>query len=229
MPARPIETGTGSGTGRSNVVFTTVKIGEHTLPKLPYDYDALEPYIDATTMKLHHTKHQQAYVDGLNKAEIALRDARESGDYKTIALVERQLAFNGSGHANHITFFSAMRPREEAKTEPEGALLAQIQLDFGNVQKLKDQLTNAAIAVEGNGWGALVYDPTFGRLYTLGYMNHQNLGIQGAIPILLVDVWEHAYYLKYQNRRAEYVSAWWNVVDWKDVEQRYEKYVRCAM
>jgi Fe-Mn family superoxide dismutase len=227
MSARPIETGTGTGGGI--LVFTNVKIGEHTLPNLPYDYDALEPFIDATTMKLHHSKHQQGYVDGLNKAEIALRDSRQSGDYKSIALAERQLAFHGSGHANHLIFFNNMRPKEQAKPEPEGALLAHIQLDFGSVQKLKEQLTNAAVTVEGSGWGALVYDPTFGRLYTMGFMNHQNLNIQGAIPLLLVDVWEHAYYLKYQNRRAEYVGAWWNVVDWKDVERRYEKYVRCSV
>jgi len=213
----------------TQLVFATARVGEHTLPKLPYDYDALEPYIDGTTMRLHHTKHQQGYVDGLNKAEIALRDARQSGDYKSIAAVERLLAFHGSGHANHIVFFNNLRPKELAKPEPEGSLLAQIQLDFGSFDEMKDQLTNAAVSVEGSGWGALVYDPTFGRLYTLGWMNHQNSAIQGAIPLLLCDVWEHAYYLKYQNRRAEYVNAWWNVVDWANVEERFEKFVRCTI
>jgi len=143
--------------------------------------------------------------------------------------VERLLAFHGSGHANHIVFFNNLRPKELAKPEPEGSLLAQIQLDFGSFDEMKDQLTNAAVSVEGSGWGALVYDPTFGRLYTLGWMNHQNSAIQGAIPLLLCDVWEHAYYLKYQNRRAEYVNAWWNVVDWANVEERFEKFVRCTI
>jgi Fe-Mn family superoxide dismutase len=214
--------------GARHLVFTPVKIGLHTLPSIPYDYKALEPFIDEQTMRLHHTKHQQAYVDGLNKVEVSLQAARESGDFKTIALLERQLAFHGSGNANHIVFFGNMRPKEIAKTEPEGALLSQIQMDFGDLGKLREQLTQTALSVEGNGWGALVYDPTFGRLYTLGFMNHQNLSIPGSIPLLLVDVWEHAYYLKYQNRRLDYLNNWWNVVDWADVERRFERGVGCS-
>ncbi|NLH49210.1 MAG: superoxide dismutase [Myxococcales bacterium] len=213
----------------SRLVFLPTEPGKHTLPILPYDYAALEPFIDAETMKLHHTKHQQAYVDGLNKAELALKEARQTGNFSAIAALERQLAFHGSGHANHLVFFNNLRPKEIAKTEPEGELAARIQLDFGDFGKFKDQFTNAALTVEGSGWGALVYDPTFGRLYTMGFLNHQNLNIPGAIPLLLVDVWEHAYYLKYQNRRADYLKAWWNVVDWKDVEQRFEKFFRCTI
>jgi Fe-Mn family superoxide dismutase len=215
--------------GGAPLVFTSVKIGEHKLPNLPYEYNALEPYIDETTMRLHHTKHQQAYVDGLNKAELALQEARRANDYKTIALLERQLAFHGSGHANHITFFNGMRSRGGAQPEPEGSLAGQIQVDFGGFDKLKDQFTQAAQSVEGNGWGALVYDTTFARLYTMGFMNHQNLSIPGSIPLLLVDVWEHAYYLLYQNRRLDYINAWWNVVDWSQVESRFQKYTKCTL
>jgi len=200
---------------------TIIEVGKHELPKLAYSYDALEPYIDAKTMELHHSKHHQAYVNGLNEAEIALAEARSAGNFKTIGALERALAFHGSGHANHKLFWNAMAPKDKAKPAPEGTLLAQVNRDFGSLDQFKAQFNAASIAVEGNGWGVLAYHPAFNRLYTLGVMNHQNLSVLGAVPLLLLDVWEHAYYLNYQNRRADYVSNWWNVVNWANAEERF--------
>jgi len=224
MTARPIE----RGTSGQQMVISAIRPGKHVLPELPYGYRDLEPFIDAATMELHHSKHHQAYVNGLNNAELALVDARENGDFKNIQQTERELAFHGAGHANHCVFFFNMRPEGIAQPEPEGALFSQIQHDFGSLQRLKDQFTQTAVTVEGSGWGALVYDMTVGRLYTMALQNHQNVTIPGAVPLLMVDVWEHAYYLKYQNRRIDYIKNWWNVVDWRDVAERFDKYTGCA-
>ena len=215
------------GATDTGMVLTAIEPGKHILPNLPYDYNALEPFIDAETMNLHHTKHQQAYVDGLNKVELALVEARHTNNFSTIAALERQLAFHASGKTNHTIFFNNLRPHSIAKIEPEGELAVRLQLDFGNIDTFKAQFTHVAMNIEGNGWGALVYDSNIGRLYTLTILNHQNLSILGAIPLLLIDMWEHAYYLKFQNRRSDYVKSWWNVVDWNDVEKRFEKFVRC--
>ncbi|RJO65024.1 MAG: twin-arginine translocation signal domain-containing protein [Myxococcales bacterium] len=196
--------------------------GQHKLPPLPYAYEALEPYIDAKTMELHHDKHHQGYLNGLNAAELALKAAQDSGDFGKIADLERALAFHGSGHANHSLFWNNMKPKSQAKPKPEGALLNWIDRDFGSLEKFKEQFSAAAKTVEGSGWGMLVYQPLLGRLYTVGVLNHQNSLVAGAIPLLVLDVWEHAYYLKYQNKRADYVAAWWNVVDWADVERNFQ-------
>jgi Fe-Mn family superoxide dismutase len=195
--------------------------GNHLLAPLPYPFDALEPFIDAATMELHHDKHHAAYVKGLNAAELALADAREKNDFEKIAALEGALAFHGSGHANHTIFWANMAPKVKAKIAPTGALLDTVVREFGGLDALKAQMSAAATRVEGNGWGALVWHPGFQRLYTLGIMNHQNMGLTGTLPLLLCDVWEHAYYLKYQNKRSDYISAWWNVVDWADVEARF--------
>jgi Fe-Mn family superoxide dismutase len=191
----------------------------HELPPLPYDYAALEPHIDEQTMRLHHDKHHAAYVAGLNAAEEKLAAARAGGDFGAIAALERAIAFHGCGHLNHCIFWENMGPKGGG--EPGGDLLKQIQKDFGDFGKFKAQFTQAAATVEGNGWSVLVYQPMLGKLYTLGMLNHQNLSLTGSIPLLLLDVWEHAYYLKYQNKRADYIAAWWNVVNWKDAEARF--------
>ena len=206
----------------AQLVFATAEPGRHTLPDLPYAYDALEPHIDANTMLPHHSIHHQGYVNGLNEAELGLVEARASNNFATIAKLERALAFHGSGHNNHLIFWQNMNAAELAKETPTGALAAQIQRDFGSLDNLKAQFNAAAASVEGNGWGALVYHPIFQRLYVTSLLNHQNLTLVGSIPLLLLDVWEHAYYLKYQNRRAEYIKNWWKVVDWSDVERRFE-------
>ncbi len=195
--------------------------GEHQLPPLPYAYDALEPHLDAQTMTLHHDKHHFAYVNGLNAAEKALAEARAQGRFDDLEKLMRQVAFHGSGHYNHVVFWNNMRAAGQAKPRPEGDLLQRIDHDFGSLDACKAQLTAAAVKVEGNGWGVLAWHPGFGTLVTLAFMNHQNSMQSAALPLLVCDVWEHAYYLKYQNRRADYVTAWWNVVDWADVERRF--------
>jgi len=193
----------------------------HQLPPLPYDYAALEPHIDEQTMRLHHDKHHNGYVVGLNAAEDKLASARESGDFAPIAALERAIAFHGCGHINHCIFWDNMSPNGGG--EPTGALAAQIRTDFGDLGKFQAQFTAAATTVEGNGWGVLAWSPQLGKLYTLGMINHQMLGLSGSVPLLMLDVWEHAYYLKYQNQRPGYIKAWWNVVNWKDVDARFEK------
>lgn len=195
--------------------------GEHQLPPLPYAYDALEPHLDTQTMTLHHDKHHLAYVNGLNAAEKALAEARAQGRFDDLEKLMRQVAFHGSGHYNHVVCWNNMRAAAQAKPRPEGDLLRQIERDFGSLDACKAQLQAAAVKVEGNGWGVLAWHPAFGRLLTLSFMNHQNSHLTAALPLLVCDVWEHAYYLKYQNRRVDYVTAWWNVVDWANVEQRF--------
>jgi Fe-Mn family superoxide dismutase len=199
----------------------------HVLPNLPYEYDALEPHIDAQTMRLHHDLHHKAYVDGLNAAEKKLAEMRESGDFAAIQGVQRALAFHGSGHFNHCVFWENMSPKGGGK--PKGDLDARITKDFGSFDKFKAHFSQAAATVEGNGWSVLSWHPVAGHLLVLASMNHQNQGVHGAIPLLMLDVWEHAYYLKYQNKRAAYVEAWWNVVKWDDVAERFEKALSLQM
>lgn len=191
----------------------------HELPPLPYAYDALEPYYDEQTVRLHHDKHHAAYVAGLNKAEEQLAAARAAGDYALIKHWERELAFHGSGHLLHTLFWENMTPGGGG--EPGGELAAQIAQDFGSFEAFKAQFSAAANAVEGSGWGLLGWLPAFGKLTILQVEKHQDLTVWGVVPLLIVDVWEHAYYLKYQNRRAEWVSNWWNLVNWPDVARRF--------
>jgi len=193
-------------------------VGEHTLPDLPYSYDALEPYIDEQTMRLHHDKHHQGYVDGLNSAEKDLAEARESGNFDDIRHYERLVAFHGAGHFNHSIFWNNLCPAEDSET-PSGDLADRIEHDFGSFENFKDQFSAAANAVEGSGWGMLVWSPGGEHLTTLGVENHQKQLFGTAIPVLVLDVWEHAYYLKYQNERGEYVENFWNIVDWDNVAE----------
>lgn len=194
-----------------------------TLPDLPYAENALEPHIDAQTMNLHRTKHHQAYVDGFNKAEAALADARTKNDFAAIQQLERLLAFHGGGHVNHSIFWKTMAPAGQGGGgEAAGALAAQIAADFGSFAAFKAQFQAAAVAVEGSGWAWLVWHPMIGKLLIQTMMNQQNLHIPGAVPLLGCDVWEHAYYLKYQNKRADYVTAWWNVVNWAEVGRMFD-------
>ncbi|MBI4585147.1 MAG: superoxide dismutase [Planctomycetes bacterium] len=198
----------------------------HVLPSLPYPYEALEPHIDAQTMKLHHDLHHKAYVDGLNAAEEKLAAARKSNDFAAVKHLSRELAFHGSGHLLHCIFWNNMAPAGKGGGgEPAGTLLEQIQKDFGDFGAFKSHFGAASTAVEGSGWGLLVWQgpPGLGKLEILTSEKHQNLGQWGVAPLLVLDVWEHAYYLKYQNRRAEYVKAFWNIINWKDVEGRLKK------
>ncbi len=188
------------------------------LPPLPYAYDALEPHIDEQTMHLHHDIHHKGYVDGLNKALDMLEAARQSGDFGLVKHWEREAAFHGSGHFLHSIFWENMGPGKGG--EPSGALRQQIERDFGTFEALRKQFSAAAAAVEGSGWALLVWEPSAGQLEVLTAEKHQNLTQWGVVPLLVLDVWEHAYYLKYQNRRAAYVEAFWNIVNWDDVAKR---------
>jgi len=190
----------------------------HELPPLPYAYNALEPHIDEQTMHLHHDMHHKGYVDGLNKAEEMLAKARETGDFALIKHWEREVAFHGSGHILHSIFWSNLGPKGGG--EPDSDLAAQIRKDFGGFDAFKAQLVAATVAVEGSGWGILTWQPLGERLVVLTAEKHQNLTQWGAVPLLVLDVWEHAYYLKYQNRRADFVKTLFNIVNWKDVAER---------
>lgn len=212
---------TGEGTWSAALAPETkpVPIGGHTLPPLPYAYDALEPFIDTETMKLHHDKHHKSYVDGLNKAEKMLAKARQSGDFELIKHWEREAAFHGAGHYLHTIFWNIMAPKAGGKAT--GPIAAQIDKDFGSFDKFKKHFTEAADKVEGGGWALLVWGPRSHRLEILQAEKHQNLSQWDVIPLLVLDVWEHAYYLKHQNNRAAYISDWWNVVNWKHVNDRF--------
>lgn len=193
---------------------------QHQLPPLPYPAEALEPYIDAQTMQIHHDKHHLGYVNGLNKAEEELAKARASGDYSLIQHWSRQAAFHGGGHWLHSMFWKVMAPNGKGGGgEPTGDLATAIKNDFGSVDAFRKQFSAAANAVEGSGWALLHYRHDDGRLIVLQAENQQKLSSWGSTPILGIDVWEHAYYLKYQNKRGDYVTAWWNVVNWGQVAQ----------
>ncbi|EKN41250.1 Mn/Fe superoxide dismutase [Clostridium botulinum CFSAN001627] len=196
----------------------------HTLPNLNYDYNALEPHYDEQTLKIHHDIHHKAYVDGLNKAEQKLQEARESGDFALIKHWEKEIAFHGSGHILHTLFWENMTPN--GNLNPEGSAIERIKQDFGDYEKFKKQFTEAAIAVEGSGWTILAWNPMFQKLVILQAEKHQNLTQWGVVPLLILDLWEHAYYLKYQNRRAEFINAWWNIVNWDIVNTRYDNAIK---
>jgi superoxide dismutase, Fe-Mn family len=199
---------------------TSVPIGKHTLPPLPYKYDALEPAISARIMELHHDIHHQSYVDGLNKAELALQEARKNNEFDLIKHWERELAFNGAGHYLHTLFWSIMSPKGG---KPDSELLSELQKSFGSFNKFKQQFTNAANKVEGSGWAILVWSPVSRRLEILQAEKHQNLSQWDIAPLLAIDVWEHAYYLQYENKRKQYIENWWNIVNWNEVNKRFAK------
>lgn len=193
--------------------------GQHKLLPLPYPYEALQPVISAVTLRIHHDRHHKAYVDGLNKAELKLVELRKTEDFDLIKYWENELAFNGSGHILHSIYWTIMSPVGTGG-RPGSETLNQINRYFGNINAFQKQFTNAAEKVEGSGWTILTWQPTWRRLEILQAEKHQDLTQWSGIPILVLDVWEHAYYLDYQNRKQEYVNAWWKLVDWTEVERR---------
>jgi Fe-Mn family superoxide dismutase len=196
---------------------------KHELPSLTYDYNELEPYYDAETLHLHHDKHHAAYVNGLNHAEEKLAEARQKGDYSLIRHWERNVAFNGSGHLLHSIFWTNMAPNQSGTLRtPTGQLADRISRDFGSFDAFKKQFSSTAVSVEGSGWGVLGWMPEFNKLVVLEAENHQNQTLWGVKPLLVVDVWEHSYYLRYQNRRAEWIENWWYLVNWDDVAKRFD-------
>ncbi len=190
------------------------------LPELPYDYDALEPHIDERIMRLHHDKHHQGYVNGANAALEKLEEMRSNGNYDGIKAVKRNLSFNLSGHINHSIFWPNMSP--DGGGEPGGALGDGIENDFGSFENFKDEFSATAGSVEGSGWGMLVYEPELDQLMIKQVENHNNRTIEGGTPLLVLDVWEHAFYLQYENNKGDYIDSWWDVVNWDDVESRYQ-------
>lgn len=198
-----------------------VPIGEHTLPPLPYDYDALEPVISEEIMRLHHQEHHQSYVDGLNEAELEMQTARETNNFDLIRHWEREAAFNGAGHYLHTMFWRNMCP--DGGGEPTGKLRTYIDRDFGSYDAFKAHFTEAANEVQGVGWAILVWSPRSRRLEILQAEFHHLLSQWDAIPLLGLDVWEHAYYLQYKNDRETYVDNFWTIVNWPNVSERFEK------
>jgi Fe-Mn family superoxide dismutase len=197
----------------------------YTLPPLPYPSNALEPHIDAKTMEIHHDKHHQAYVDNVNKAlegkgvsEQSIEDLCRNIE-SVPSDIRTAVRNNGGGHANHSMFWTIMSPNGGGK--PGGDLAKAIDSELGGFDKFKEELSKAAITRFGSGWGWLSLEKS-GKLVVESTPNQDNPYMAGKTPILGVDVWEHAYYLKYQNRRPDYVAAWWNVIDWKAVENRYK-------
>ncbi len=189
------------------------------LPALPYAYDALEPWYDQATVELHHDKHHAGYVNGYNATQAKLAAAREAGDFGAVKALEQALAFHGSGALLHSVFWTNMKPQGGGL--PSGDLLEQIKKDFGSFDAFLGQFKAATASVEGSGWGLLVWNTAYGKLEILQAMNHQNTGIWDSTPILAVDVWEHAYYLKYQNKRGAWIDAFFaNLVNWDDAAAR---------
>lgn len=193
----------------------------YTLPELDYDYGALEPHISGEIMQLHHDKHHAAYVAGANTALEKLAEAREKGDFGAISKLEKDLAFNLGGHTNHSVFWKNLAPN--APERPQGELAAAIDEFFGSFDAFRAQFSEAAKSIQGSGWGALVYDPLGQRLNTLAFYDQQGNIPVGQVPLLLLDMWEHAFYLQYKNVKGDYVNAWWNVVNWPDVAERFTK------
>lgn len=197
----------------------------YTLPQLPYAYDALEPYIDKETMNIHHTKHHNTYVTNLNKAleghdDLASKSVEDLiSDLNAVPEeIRTAVRNNGGGHANHSLFWTLLS--SNGGGEPKGALLDAINSKFGSFEKFKEQFAAAAAGRFGSGWAWLVVNN--GELEITSTPNQDNPLSEGKKPVLGLDVWEHAYYLKYQNRRPEYISAFWNVVNWDEVEKLYE-------
>ena len=191
------------------------------LPDLRYDYSALEPHYSARALELHHGKHHAAYVKGVNEALEKLGAARASDDLSAIVGLEKTLAFNLSGHVLHSLFWLNLGP--DGGGQPDGELGAALDEYFGSYDAFRKQLSEAAITVQGSGWGALSWEPLGERLYIEQIYDHQGNVGQSGVPLLVIDAWEHAYYLQYQNKRADYVDAIWNIVDWRDVATRFDR------
>ena len=194
----------------------------YTLPDLDYDYGALEPHISGKIMELHHDKHHTTYVQGANTALEKLAEAREKGDFGAINKLEKDLAFNLGGHINHSVFWKNMSPDGGGRPE-DNELAAAIDEFFGSFDGFKKQFEEAAKGVQCSGWGRLVWDVLGQRLNTMQLFDQQGNLPSGQIPIVQLDMWEHAYYLQYQNVKADYISAWWNVVNWADAQARFDR------
>ena len=194
-------------------------MAEYTLPDLPYDYAALEPYISGQIMELHHDKHHQAYVTGANGALEQLAEARAADQLSSVNLLEKNLAFNLGGHVNHTVFWPNMSP--DGGDKPDGELAAAIDEQFGSFDAFRAQFTAAALGIQGSGWSILAWDSLGQQLIIEQLYDHQGNLAARSVPLLMLDMWEHAFYLQYLNVKADYVKAWWNVANWADVTRRF--------
>lgn len=196
---------------------------KYTLPEFPYDYAALEPHISAKIMELHHDKHHAAYVAGANAALEQLEEARANGSYGNVSKLSKDLAFNLGGHTNHSIFWKNLSP--EGGDKPTGELAAAIDEFFGSFDKFREHFTNVALTIQGSGWAILAWD-TVGKRLIIEQLYDQQGNISVAlIPVLQLDMWEHAFYLDYQNVKGDYVKAFWNIVNWADVAERFARAV----
>lgn len=196
-------------------------MADYALPDLPYDYGALEPHISGRIMELHHDKHHQTYVKGANTAIEQLAEARDGNSFGALTALEKNLAFHLGGHVNHSVFWANMSPT--GGDEPDGDLAAEIARSFGSFDGFRAHFEANALAVQGSGWSILTWDLVAQRMHIVQLYDHQGNVPVCMVPLLLLDMWEHAYYLDYQNNKADFVKAWWNVVNWADVTARFEK------
>lgn len=206
--------------GTGTATAGAVKVREYVLPPLPYAKNALDGYLSAEILELHHDKHHAGYVKGLNDALAGLEQARSKGDFANIKPLERALAFHGSGHILHSLYWNSMSPNGGGA--PTGDLKQAIDASFGSVDAFRKQFAAATKAAEASSWGVLAWEPLGNRLLTLAVEDHQNMTVQGAVPLLVCDVWEHAYYLRYKNDRGTYVDKFWDVVNWNYAAQRLQ-------
>ncbi|WP_291381760.1 superoxide dismutase [Demequina sp.] len=196
-------------------------MADYTLPDLDYDYGALAPSIAGEIMELHHSKHHAAYVAGANTALEKMAEARDADNFGAIAGLEKALAFNLGGHTNHSIFWTNMSP--DGGDKPVGALATAIDENFGSFDKFAAHFTNNAMTIMGSGWSILAWDTIGKKLIIVQLYDQQGNVPMGLIPLLMLDMWEHAFYLQYKNVKADYVKAWWNVVDWANVADRFAK------
>ena len=192
----------------------------YSLPDLTYDYAALEPNISGRIMELHHDKHHMAYVTGANSALDLLAEARDKNDLTWVNKLQKDLAFNLAGHVNHTVFWRNLSP--EGGDKPVGDLAAAIDEFFGSYDGFRAHFTASALGIQGSGWSILAWDVLGSRLIIEQLYDHQGNLAPASIPLLMLDMWEHAFYLDYQNVKAEYVKAFWNIVSWPDVQARFE-------
>ncbi|UFU04836.1 superoxide dismutase [Ruania halotolerans] len=196
-------------------------MAQYTLPDLPYDYSALEPHISGKIMELHHDKHHATYVAGANTALEKLAAARESGDLSSVNLLEKNLAFNLGGHINHTIFWNNLSP--DGGGEPDGELAAAITEFFGSFAAFQKHFADNAAGIQGSGWSVLGWDSLGERLAIFQLFDQQSNVPVSITPLLMLDMWEHAFYLDYLNVKAEYIKAFWNIANWQDVAARLEK------
>jgi Fe-Mn family superoxide dismutase len=195
-------------------------MSKYSLPELDYAYSALEPHISGKVMELHHGKHHAAYVKNANSTVEQFEAARAAGDYSRLTALEKALAFNLSGHILHSIFWRNLTPK--GGDRPEGDLAKSIDRDFGSFEKFRAQFTEAASTIMGSGWAALVWEPLGQRLLATQIYDHQSNLSQSGVPLMVLDAWEHAYYLQYENRKTEFFDAAWKLWNWRDISARFE-------